>query len=311
MPGVVCGSCRHTADVPFRRGTRLAEIACPGCGAKALRMPRRDGATTTAGRSYETCVMCGKRRLSPLRPGYEWEPKYALGDPGPYPAGSPCCSSHEPVPAARAAHARVISDLEERLGPLAAGDWTPDDATRAALGAIARPAPRRCPVCASCGRGRQPVYAEDGDFPAGEAYQFDRGAALLTWCWDCQHTLELAALCPGGPHVAATTEPARETLGEPLSWAVAVRGPSPEPGGGEADLYWAGPVHGRRGPARDIPDAWIGTDPRDPQVMRFPGPAAAQAALDSVFAPGSRWQPPGGIRPVRIVTVPAPGSQAP
>jgi hypothetical protein len=195
MPGVVCGSCGHGAHVSFRRGTRLAEIACPGCGAKELRMPRRDGASTPAGRTYETCVMCGKRRLSPLRPGYEWEPKYAIGNPGPYPAGSPCCSSHEPVPAARTTHARVISDLEERLGPLAAGDWAADDATWAALDAIARPAPHRCPVCARSGHSRQSMYAgEDGDFTTTQAYQFERGAALLTWCWDCEHTLELAAL---------------------------------------------------------------------------------------------------------------------
>jgi hypothetical protein len=161
-------------------------------------MPRRDGAGTTAGRTYETCVVCGKRRLSPLRPDYEWEPKYAIGNPGPYRAGSPCCPSHEPVPAARATPARVISGLEERLGPLAAGDWA-DDATWAALEAIAGQAPRRCPVCASCGRSRQSMYAgEDGDFTTVQAYRFERGAALLTWCWDCEHTLELAALRPAG-----------------------------------------------------------------------------------------------------------------
>jgi hypothetical protein len=198
MPGVACGSCGQAAHVSFRRGVRLAEIACPGCGVTDLHLPRREGAGTTAGRSYETCVMCGKRRLSPLRPGYEWEPKYALGDPGPYPAGSPCCSSHEPVPAARATYARVLSGLEERLGPLSAGDWAAADATWAALEAIARPAPHRCPVCARSGRSRQSVYAgQDGDFTATQAYRFERGAALLAWCWDCGHTLELAALCPG------------------------------------------------------------------------------------------------------------------
>jgi hypothetical protein len=168
-------------------------------------------------------------------------------------------------------------------------------------------------VCAECGHSSQSIYAgEDGDFSAGEPYQFDRGAALLTWCWDCQHTLELAALCQGGPHVAAVTEPAQDTLRDPLSWAVTVRELSPRPGAGEAGLYWAGPVHGRQ--AGDSPDTWVGADPGNPQVMLFPSPAAAQAALDSVFAPGSRWTLPRAGRPVRIVPVPGhdtPGRPAP
>jgi len=94
-------------------------------------------------------------------------------------------------------------------------------------------------------------------------------------------------------------------LWEPLHWAVTARTLSPKLGAGEACTYWAGPVHGRR--ASDIPNTWIGADPGDPQIMRFPSPAAAQAALDSVFGPGSRWAlPDGRQRPVRIVAVPEP-----
>ncbi len=304
MPGVVCSACQHAVNVPFTRGTRLADISCPGCGAKKLHVPRPAGARTTAGRSYETCVACGKRGLGHLRRPYEWVPKHPAGDddPEPYPAGTPCCWICEPVPAARASWPRVIRDLEERLGP--AGSRWPGEAAEAALGEIARLAPARCPVCAAAGRSRESVYADDGDFSAIQAHQFERGTALLGHCWDCGHTLELAALRPGGPYVATVTEPAQGLLWEPLHWAATIRELSPKLGAGEVDLYWAGPAHGRR--PWGIPNTWIGTDPGGPQLMRFPGPAAAQAALDSVFAPGSRWELPHGHRVVRIVAVPEP-----
>lgn len=305
MAEVVCGGCGQAASVRLTRGTRLAGLSCPSCGAQDLHRPRPAGAGTTAGRTYETCVMCGKRGLSLLHRPYEWEPKYPDASPGPYPAGSPCCWFHEPVPAARTTHPHVIRDLEERLGPLDARLSLPDDATQAALDAIARPAPHQCPVCTAFGHSQESMYAvEDGDFSASQAYQFDRGSALLAWCWDCGHTLELAALRPGGPHVATVTVPAQQALWEPLQWAVTVRALSPKLGAGEVDMYWAGPVHGHRGTVPDIPNCWIGTDPGSPQVMRFPSPEAARAALDSVFAPGSRWTPADVRRPVRIVAVP-------
>ncbi len=209
---------------------------------------------------------------------------------------------HEPVPAAWASWLRVIRGLGERLGP--GGSQWAGEAAEAALGEIARAAPARCPVCAAAGRSRDPVYAGDSDFTAIQAYQFERGAALLGHCWDCGHTVELAALRPGGPCIITVTEPAQGLLWEPLHWAAAVRKLSPKQGAGEVDLYWAGPHHGRRG--MDIPSTWIGTDPADPQVMRFPVPAAVQAALDSVFGPGSRWTLPAGRCPVRIVAVPGP-----
>ncbi len=303
MPRVVCGACQAPARVQFTAGTRLAAIACPACGARDLHLPRAAGATT-AGRTYETCVMCGKRGLSLRHPPAEWEPRYDADGAGPYPAGSPCCWFHEPVPASRTRHSRVIEDLAERLGRHDPGR-RPDDGTWEALDQIARAAPLRCPVCAAAGRSRNPVYAGDSDFSATDACQFERGAALLAWGWDCGNTIELAALCRGGPHVATVTVPAQGLLWEPLHWAVTVRALSPKLGAGEVDTWWAGPAHGRRAP--DIPGTWTGTGPGGPQVMRFPSPAAAQAALDSVFGPGSRWALPGGRRgAVRIVAVPGP-----
>jgi hypothetical protein len=69
-------------------------------------------------------------------------------------------------------------------------------------------------------------------------------------------------------------------------------------------MCWAGPVHGHRGGVWDIPNRWTGADPASLRVMRFPSPAAAHPALDSVFAPGSHWTLAHGGRPIRIVTVP-------
>ena len=258
-------------------------------------------ARTTAGRTFETCVRCGRRGLSLLRPAFDWEPKSEIAE-ATYPAGSPCCWTHEPVPAARVPHWKVTADLAERLGAAEHGRF-PGDAGRAALAGVAVPPPRRCPVCAVRGHTRESIYAaDDGDFAATDWLQFARGAAMLGSCWDCGHTLELAALSQGGPHVSTVTEPAQGLLWEPLHWAVTVRMLSPKQRAGEVDTYWAGPVHGR-GP-RDIPNTWIGTGPGDPQIMRFPSPDAARAALDSVFAPGSRWPLPYPGRPVRIVAVP-------
>jgi hypothetical protein len=251
VPEVVCGRCGQAARVSFSRGTTLAAIACPACGVADLHVPRAADAVTTAGRTYETCVMCGKRGMSLLHRPYRWEPKHAIGDTGPYPPGSPCCWFHEPVPAARTAHSRVITDLEDRLGPLDPALALPDDDTQAALDTIARPAPRGCMVCAAFGHSQESIYAgEDGDFSAIQPYRFERGAALLAWCWDCGHTLELAALRPGGPFVAAATVPAQETLWETLSWAVTVRGLSPKarPGRGRPVLGRARPRSPRHGP---------------------------------------------------------------
>jgi hypothetical protein len=264
-------------------------------------MPSRESAPTTAGRTYETCVRCARRGLSLSHPAFEWEPKYEAGGET-YPAGSACCRAHEPVPAARASHWQVTAELSERLGPHDRAGF-PGGAARQALHAVAADAPRSCPVCAACGHSRENLYAEeDGDFSATYYLQFARGTAMVATCWDCGHTVELAALSPGGPHVGTVTCAVQETLWDPPRWAVTIRAHSPKQGAGQVDLYWAGPVHGR-GPLA-IPNTWAGTDPGDPRVMRFTSPAAAQAALDSVFAPGSRWQLPHAGTQVRIVAVP-------
>ncbi len=315
MPTVICGACQHEASVRFMRGTCLADVGCPACGENKLHLPRRPGTKTTAGRTYEHCVACGRRGLSHLHKPYEWEPKYALPGQGkgPYPAGAPSCWSHEPVPAARTRYENVIADLQERLGPVQA-QW-PADAITQALHEIARPAPGRCPVCAAAGRRTDPArWPEEGDF-ALQPQQLERGAALLGHCWDCGHVIEVAAMRPGGPYIMTLTEPGQGTLRDPPHWVVTTRRPSSATGAAEVDTYWAGPLHGHDGPAGHTPGTWHDGPPGD-QVMRFPSPGAAQAALDSVFAPGSRWQL-SHTSQIRIILLPQPpargvrGAEAP
>ncbi len=289
MPGVVCGECGQRTNVRFRRGTRLADTPCPHCQKPQLKLPSAGQPSPNAGRTYEHCTICSRRGLHHKHPQFDWTPKYGgAGDRDEvFPAGSPCCPAHQPVPAARTADSLVIGALEERLGPLDTHLW-PDDATERALAAVARAAPLRCPVCAAVGHSRPQACTEDSDFQT-HTRKFLRGAALLGCCWDCGHTLELAALCPGGPYVQTVTEPAQGLLWDEPQWAVTARAVSPKTSAGEVDLYWDGPAHGP-GSASDIPNVWYAGPLTSARAARFPSPQAARAALDSVFAPGSRWQ---------------------
>jgi hypothetical protein len=94
-------------------------------------------------------------------------------------------------------------------------------------------------------------------------------SARLGGCRDCGHTLELAAICPGGPYVKTITEPQGPALGR-LPWAVTIRALSPKLGGEEAGVFWLGPLHGMRGPIRHILNVWSGVNPAG-EAARFPG----------------------------------------
>lgn len=195
MPGVVCQKCGHVGNVRFKRGTRLADIQCPGCGEYQLGMQRRSS-QTVKGKTYETCVMCGRRGLYLLHPAFEWEPKYGPYPPRNderYPAGSACCSIHEPVPAARAREYDVITAIERDFGPVIPPAGIPADVVCEALADAAAEAPRRCPVCADLMHPDRD-YELYEDFGSSDYTTFDRGWALMAYCGSCIHTIVLATL---------------------------------------------------------------------------------------------------------------------
>jgi hypothetical protein len=150
VPGVTCSECGAGTDVSFRRGTRLADVECPGCGAKALHLRSAGQPNRHRGKQYERCARCGKKGLHHTRPGFTWIPRYGTVDVGPFPAGSPACWSCEPVPAARTDHGLVLHSVEARLGKHDIWNW-PDDNAHAVLEAAAKRIPATCPVCISVG----------------------------------------------------------------------------------------------------------------------------------------------------------------
>lgn len=185
MPGVTCSECGAGTNVSFRRGTRLADVECPGCGAKALHLRSAGEPNRHRGKQYERCARCGKKGLHHAHPGFTWMPRHGTVDAGPFPPGSPGCWSCEPVPATRIDHGLVLHSAEARLGKHDIWNW-PDDNACAVLEAAAGPVPGACPVCVSVGW-------RDSRFHT-QAYLYENGSALLGSCWRCGHTVLLAAM---------------------------------------------------------------------------------------------------------------------
>ena len=184
MPGVTCSECGAGTNVSFRRGTRLADIECPGCGAKALHLRSAGQPNRHRGQQYERCARCNKRGLSHQHPPFAWVPKDAAVNTGPFPIGSPACWSCDPVPCARVDSPRAHRGAEAVLGKLDIWNW-PDDNAREVLEAAAK-VPAACAVCISVGW-------RDGKYDTN-AHLYENGAALLGHCWRCGHTILLAAM---------------------------------------------------------------------------------------------------------------------
>jgi hypothetical protein len=200
MPQVTCSGCGTETHVRFTRGARLASVACPGCGKHTLHMPRA-GRPEGAGFRYEDCVICGARKKHPLHPPFEFTRKYPTDDEEAdrYPAGSPCCSAHEPVPAGRARWAAVLA----AAGIGRREHWTfPAPPVLAELVAAAAPVPGCCPVCASVD---WPGTFQD---PEGTAYLTATVAVLVAVCWRCNHTILLAKIARAPASGPAATEAA-------------------------------------------------------------------------------------------------------
>jgi hypothetical protein len=189
VPGVVCGECGKGTNVSFRRGTRLADIACPECGKHELHLRSAGQPNRHKGRHYEFCAHCNKRGLHHSHPSFTWVPKHGIlpGDAGPFPIGSPACWACDPVPAARVPSRVVMRAAEARLGPKSLWEW-PDDNSQDVVEAASK-VPAACPVCISVGW-------RNGQFHT-QAYLFERGTALLGNCWRCGHTILLAAMTAG------------------------------------------------------------------------------------------------------------------
>lgn len=184
MPGVACQGCGRGTNVSFRRGTRLADIPCPYCQKQELKLPTAGRPSPNAGRKYEHCAKCGKRGLHHVHPLFDWTPKYGTGEV--FSAGTPCCVYHEPVPAARTAHATVHGSLTTRLGPRRPGlsCWATKD-ERAALERLAATQPQLCHVCADAGLPQHGFHTQ--------AYGFTGGIALVAVCEGCGDTILLAS----------------------------------------------------------------------------------------------------------------------
>ena len=183
MPSVTCFACGAETHVRFRRGVRLAEISCPICGQAALHRPHKGARNRNAGKTYERCAHCDKRGLHLLHPAFEWRPKYQTSANS-YPAGSPACWFHEPVPApGRASYPDVENAAIERLGERQR--WANDE-ERAQLQSDAAPL-IDCPVCAPFGDGWNRGFYD-------HALRFAAGLALLSSCESCGHTIQRAAV---------------------------------------------------------------------------------------------------------------------
>jgi len=187
MPGVTCAGCGHATNVSFRRGVKLSAIACPECGKTELRLRSAGQPNRSKGRTYEKCIKCGRRGLHHKHLAFEWTCKYSA--PGyndeVYPAGTPCCWFHEPVPASRTSYAEVIRALTARLGPASANLWATAEAADQ-MEACARPVPAACPICTAADLPERGFHTQ--------AYAYQRGTALVAICDGCCHTIELATL---------------------------------------------------------------------------------------------------------------------
>jgi hypothetical protein len=182
MPGVTCGSCGAEDLVRFARGTRLAGIPCRKCGLPDLKMNSAARPSPGPSRTYELCVIDGKRGLHHRHPPYAWTLKHGVADHQ-YPAGSPCCWWHQPVPAARVRYDTVVRDLDHRLGGHdPSNSWAEHD--RPALEALTAGPPPACPMCQAAGIGPRRFHTQ--------ALLFADGTALVATCEGCAHTILLA-----------------------------------------------------------------------------------------------------------------------
>lgn len=96
----ICNICGKEVHWRGGSGCRIADARC-SCGGtvrgKTFGIPGK-----SAGSKMETCQVCGKRKYLFLHPqeDYQVQFSYGRGKEGEqiYPAGSPCCSAHNPRP---------------------------------------------------------------------------------------------------------------------------------------------------------------------------------------------------------------------
>jgi hypothetical protein len=99
----ICNNCGKEVSWSARRGRTIKDVRCL-CGGTVRGMTGGKPGKNL-GRKMDTCIVCGKRAYLFLRPAEEYR---TAGHHDPahfeeakqkvYPAGSPCCSNHEPRP---------------------------------------------------------------------------------------------------------------------------------------------------------------------------------------------------------------------
>jgi len=100
MSWAKCLTCGKQHHWHAARGTKLVDLRSPCCNA-ILVGPTAGRPSTTSGKRYETCTLCGRRSLSLIHPPTAWKTRF-FDHTMPrrvYEAGLPVHSWHEPVPA--------------------------------------------------------------------------------------------------------------------------------------------------------------------------------------------------------------------
>jgi hypothetical protein len=93
-----CNNCGKDVEWDGSRGRKIANVRCPACGGsvkgKTRGMPGKN-----LGRKMKLCSVCGKKAylfLYPQEPYRVARHSELTGENRVYPAGSPCCSTHDP-----------------------------------------------------------------------------------------------------------------------------------------------------------------------------------------------------------------------
>lgn len=100
MSTAICAACGHEVRWSATRGTRLADLRCPGCGG-VLHAPTAGRPSATLGQRFARCAYCGRRRLERAMVTLN-APTWLIGRE--MPAGAVVCRWHEVAEAGGAAY---------------------------------------------------------------------------------------------------------------------------------------------------------------------------------------------------------------
>jgi hypothetical protein len=93
-----CNKCGKETHWRARRGASIKDLPACECGGKFIGLTAGQ-LSKSKGKKYETCVLCGRRRLRLMHPPGPWRQRYRreaetiVRQPG-----QPVCAHHEPIP---------------------------------------------------------------------------------------------------------------------------------------------------------------------------------------------------------------------